>query len=56
MLELFISAFITLFVITDPLGTAAVFVGMTANYNKQHTQRVAVKASNSKSRVMEGLA
>ena len=44
MLELFISAFITLFVITDPLGTAAVFVGMTSNYDKQHTHRVAVKA------------
>lgn len=44
MLELFISAFIALFVITDPLGTAAVFVGMTANYDRQQTHHVAVKA------------
>ena len=44
MLELFISAFITLFVITDPLGTAAVFIGMTERYTKQQSHHTALKA------------
>lgn len=45
MLELFITAFITLFVVTDPLSTAAVFVGMITNYDRDHARRIAYKAS-----------
>jgi multiple antibiotic resistance protein len=42
--ELFLSSFITLFVIADPLGTAAVFTGLTAGYDRHHIWVTATKA------------
>jgi multiple antibiotic resistance protein len=44
MFSLYLSTFITFFVITDPLGTAAVFVGLTSHYSEHHKRLVAIKA------------
>lgn len=44
MMELFLSALISLFVIADPLGTAAVFAAMTKDMNDEETNKTALKA------------
>lgn len=41
---LFITAFVALFVIIDPLGSAAVFSGLTAKINKKQAIKIAFKA------------
>lgn len=42
--ELFISAFVSLFVVVDPFGTAAVFTVLTQGMTRKEERRVALKA------------
>jgi multiple antibiotic resistance protein len=44
MLELFVSSFITLFVIIDPPGCAPIFAGLTAGATPEHRRAMAVRA------------
>ena len=44
-MDLFITTFITLFVVVDPLGDAAVFTGLTADMPKRETRKLAAKAT-----------
>jgi multiple antibiotic resistance protein len=44
MLNGFISTFVSLFVIIDPLGTAAVFAALTGSYDAARTRAIAIKA------------
>ncbi|KQN89714.1 MarC family transcriptional regulator [Sphingomonas sp. Leaf231] len=44
MLELFVSAFVTLFVIIDPPGCAPIFAGLTAGTTAEHRRAMAVRA------------
>ena len=44
MLDLFVSAFVTLFVIIDPPGCAPIFAGLTADASPAQARRMAIKA------------
>lgn len=44
MLELFISAFITLFVVIDPPGCAPIYAGLTHRANAQQKRAMAIRA------------
>ncbi len=44
MIELFVSAFITFFVVIDPPGCAPIFAGLTAGTNAVHRRAMAVRA------------
>lgn len=44
MIELFISAFITLFVVIDPPGCAPIYASMTADANAQQRRSMAIRA------------
>lgn len=44
LLELMLSCFVTLFVIVDPVGTAAVFAGLSRNLTGREARRTAVSA------------
>ncbi|WP_294198298.1 MarC family protein [uncultured Sphingomonas sp.] len=44
MLELFVSSFITLFVIIDPPGCAPIFAGLTAGATAAHRRAMAIRA------------
>jgi multiple antibiotic resistance protein len=44
MIELFLSAFIGLFIIVDPVGTAAIFIGLTPKADKRTRRKIAKKA------------
>jgi multiple antibiotic resistance protein len=44
MLELFLSAFITLFVVIDPPGCAPIYAGLTADASPQHRRDMAIRA------------
>lgn len=44
MISAFISAFVAMFVIVDPLGTAAVFAVLTGHFSKEQARATAVKA------------
>jgi multiple antibiotic resistance protein len=44
MMELFISAFITLFVVIDPPGCAPIFYGLTTGATTQQRRRMAIRA------------
>ena len=44
MLDLFVSAFVTLFVIIDPAGCAPIFAGLTAGASVAQSRRMATKA------------
>ncbi|WP_341208629.1 MarC family protein [uncultured Sphingomonas sp.] len=44
MVELFVSSFITLFVIIDPPGCAPIFAGLTAGANATHRRAMAIRA------------
>jgi multiple antibiotic resistance protein len=44
MMELFISAFVTLFVVIDPPGCAPIFHGLTAGASVQQRRKMAIKA------------
>jgi multiple antibiotic resistance protein len=43
-MNLFLSAFVTMFLIVDPLGNAAVFAGLTRTYDLKHARRTAFEA------------
>lgn len=45
MLELFVSAFITLFVVIDPPGCAPIYAGLTADASPAQRRAMAVKAT-----------
>jgi multiple antibiotic resistance protein len=45
MMEPFLSAFVTLIVIIDPLGTAAVFAALTQGREPEHVEKIARKAT-----------
>ena len=45
MYEAFIAAFISLFVIVDPVGIAPVFAGMTQNATESHKHKMAIKGT-----------
>lgn len=45
MLELFISAFVTLFVVIDPPGCAPIYAGLSSDASKGQQRRMAIKAS-----------
>ena len=42
--DLFLSAFVSFFVVVDPFGTAAVFMALTRNSDRTQQRRIAVKA------------
>jgi multiple antibiotic resistance protein len=44
MLELFLSAFVTLFVVIDPPGCAPIYAGLTADATPQHRRAMAIRA------------
>lgn len=44
MLESFLTTFVTLFVIIDPIGSVPVFIGLTGNYGSAQRKAVARKA------------
>lgn len=44
-LAIFIPAFITLFVIIDPVGLAPIFAGLTDKTSKSHQRKMAIKGS-----------
>lgn len=44
MIELFLSAFITLFVVIDPPGCAPIYAGLTADATPAHRRAMAVRA------------
>ncbi|SEM91792.1 multiple antibiotic resistance protein [Sphingomonas gellani] len=44
MLELYISTFITFFVVIDPLGCAPIFAGLTSGASSVHRRAMAVRA------------
>ncbi|MES2987399.1 MAG: MarC family protein [Pseudomonadota bacterium] len=44
MLELFISSFITFFVVIDPPGCAPIFAGLTTQTNAAHRRAMAIRA------------
>ena len=45
LIEIFANGFITLSVIVDPVGTAAVFCAMTAHYGKKQFRKTAFRAA-----------
>jgi len=44
MLDLFLSAFVTLFVVIDPPGCAPIFAGLTAGASEAHRRAMAIRA------------
>ncbi|MGQ3178887.1 MAG: MarC family protein, partial [Blastomonas fulva] len=44
MIELFVSAFITLFVVIDPPGCAPIYASMTTDANAQQRRSMAIRA------------
>lgn len=44
MIEIFLSAFVSFFVIVDPIGTAAVFAGLTNGHSAADKRSIAIKA------------
>ena len=47
MLPVFISAFVTLFVVIDPLGCAPIFAGLTRGTDSAHRTAMAIRSSSS---------
>ena len=45
MIELFLSAFVSLLVIVDPIGTAAVFSGLTRKQTRNVQKLIALRAT-----------
>lgn len=55
-LELFLTAFVTFFVVIDPIGVAPVFGGLTEGTPSQHRRQMAVKSVVIASTVLIGFA
>lgn len=45
MLEYFVPSFVTLFVIADPIGTAAIFMVLAHGYSEEQTRKTALRAA-----------
>lgn len=56
MNELFISAFVTLFVVIDPPGCAPIFAGLTAGAPAKHRRTMAVRSTLVASAILMGFA
>lgn len=56
MIELFVSSFVTFFVIIDPPGCAPIFAGLTAGTNAVHRRAMAVRAVMVASIILLGFA
>jgi multiple antibiotic resistance protein len=56
MIELFVSAFVTLFVVIDPPGCAPIFFGLTTGASAQQRRRMAVRAVIVASCILLGFA
>ncbi|OAN66079.1 MarC family protein [Sphingomonas sp. TDK1] len=56
MIELFVSAFVTFFVIIDPPGCAPIFAGLTAGTDAVHRRAMAVRAVMVASIILLGFA
>ena len=44
MYQLFVEAFVTLFIVIDPIGLIPIFVGLTNNYTIQKKKSIALKS------------
>ena len=56
MIELFVSAFVTFFVVIDPPGCAPIFAGLTAGATATHRRAMAVRAVGVASLILFGFA
>ena len=56
MIELFVSAFVTLFVVIDPPGCAPIFAGLTSGMNGAHRRAMAVRAVGVAAIILIGFA
>ncbi|MBT2186215.1 MarC family protein [Sphingobium nicotianae] len=56
MIELFVSAFITLFVVIDPPGCAPIFYGLTSGADAAQRRRMAIRATIIASCILLGFA
>jgi multiple antibiotic resistance protein len=56
LIELFVSSFVTFFVIIDPPGCAPIFAGLTAGTNAVHRRAMAVRAVMVASIILLGFA
>lgn len=56
MIELFVSAFVTFFVVIDPPGCAPIFAGLTSGANAAHRRAMAVRAVLVASAILFGFA
>lgn len=56
MIELFVSSFVTFFVIIDPPGCAPIFAGLTAGTNAVHRRAMAVRAGMVAAIILLGFA
>ena len=45
MIDLFVSAFVTLFVVIDPPGCAPIYAGLTSGASPAQARRMALRAS-----------
>lgn len=56
MTELFVSAFVTLFVVIDPLGCAPIYAGLSAGASRQQAQAMALRACTIAALILLGFA
>jgi multiple antibiotic resistance protein len=56
MTELFVSAFVTLFVIIDPIGVSPIFASLTADASKAQARSMAIRATVISALILLGFA
>jgi len=56
MIELFASAFVTLFVVIDPPGCAPIYAGLTSGADSQHRRAMAIRAAFIATLILFGFA